>query len=71
MTYDDDMLELNFPNGPLRLTCAGAGVSWPPPDEFEFVGTTFKRVSMSEITDEQRGEMDFLIRGARYEVAHG
>lgn len=72
MTFDDDYIQLNQPNGPIRFTCKSAGFSWPPPAELEIESTLhgvikFKRLSYSSLTDEQRAGMTHVCRMAQYE----
>lgn len=66
MTFDNDFLQLEFDGGTKRVTCKGAGVDWPPPERINVMGIPMRRKSFSQLTDEQRAGMDFLMRGARY-----
>lgn len=76
MTYDDDHLVIDDGAGTiLRATCKELGLEWPPP---QFVGFNdpdtgaplllLRRVSFSLLTDEQRGGMTHVMRGAAYVV---
>lgn len=77
MTFEDDFVQLNLPNGrgPLRQTCKALGVDWPPPEFIALAGGPFstpvyRRVRYSEITDEQRQGMTHVCRGAEYVHDH-
>lgn len=81
MTFDDDMVRLNLHAGTPTIPLVAIGLEWPPPehiyldadstireatpdDDGRFV---MRRLSMSQITDEQRSEMTHVVRGAEYE----
>lgn len=81
MTFDDDIIRLNLSVGTPTIPLMTVGLEWPPPehvylsadstireaepdDERQYV---LRRVSMSQITDEQRAEMTHVVRGAEYE----
>ena len=66
MTFDDDFIQLEFAGGARRIACKSMGVTWPPPARLDVAGFPFVRETYSLITAEQRKEMDFLARGARY-----
>lgn len=66
MTFDDDMVTINFTNGPVRQTCIALGLEWPPPEFIIIFGFTFKRLRLSSISDEQRASMTNVCRGAEY-----
>jgi hypothetical protein len=69
MTFDDDFIRI----GMLNPTLKSLGLTWPPPpfiqinNHGELPDRVFKRVSCSEITDEQRAKMTHVARGAAYE----
>lgn len=73
MTYDDDYIQLDLPGAPRRASCKSLGLDWPPPDKIQIGDTRwgigYERVSMSEITDEQRAGMTHVCRGALYAIA--
>lgn len=71
MTFDDDYVQLNTPNGPMRATCKSLGIDWPPPEFVDLSGGPFstpryRRVRYSAITDEQRKGLTRVCRGAQY-----
>lgn len=66
MTFDDDMLRVSTPKGNRDFTLKALRLSWPPPLQQTFWGQPYKRISCSEITDEQRKDMTHVVRGARY-----
>lgn len=66
MTFDDDFVRLLTPFGDKLALLEQIGVSWPPPEKICLHGATFKRLRMSEITDERRAEMTHVARGAEY-----
>lgn len=66
MVFDDDFLQLEFDGATKRVLAKPLGLDWPPPERIDFMGFELVRVSHSQITDEQRAEMDFVCRGARY-----
>ena len=71
MTFDDDFIQLRLSTGPLRVTCRQLGIDWPPPERIAITGgpfsvPVFRRVSCSDITDEQRQEATRVRRGAEY-----
>jgi hypothetical protein len=68
MTFDDDLVQLEFDGGIKRIPCARLGLEWPPPEHIEFMGIPMTRDSMSSISDEDRADMDHVCRGARYIV---
>lgn len=69
MTFDDDMIQLEWPAGQVqRFWCANHCISWPPPEEIQFFGFTWVREKMSQITDDQRKDMTHVCRGAVYKV---
>ena len=67
MTFDDDMLRLNFDGGSKMISLAKLGLEWPPPETIDVLGFTMHRISYSAITDEQREGMTHVFRGAEYE----
>lgn len=81
MTFDDDSVRLNFVVGPVVIPCTKLGLEWPPPerlyisDEADIREATndddpryvMRRVSYSQISDEDRAEMTHVFRGAEYE----
>jgi hypothetical protein len=68
MTYDDDFVRLpTLVAGDTNIPLVRLGLEWPPPEEVNFYGLLYRRVSYSEITDEQRAEMTHVARGAQYE----
>lgn len=66
MTFDDDMIHLEFPGGLRRVSCKSIGIDWPPPSTLNVSGFEMKRESFSRLTDEQRQGMTHVIRGAVY-----
>lgn len=69
MTFDDDAMVFNMLTGrPKRVFCKAVDLEWPPPLLVNFMGFPFRRISMSELTDEQRKEMTHVFRGAVYEA---
>ena len=66
MTFDDDFCKMELENGQRMFTCKQLGYTWPPPADIVWGGFHFVRVSYSQITDEQRGEMTHVCRGALY-----
>ena len=66
MTFDDDMLQLEFDGGTRNITCKKAGVEWPPPDQLYIYGFNMRLKQLSSLTDEQRAGMTNILRGARY-----
>jgi hypothetical protein len=82
MTHEDDMIVLHTETcGTIRVTCKKVGIDWPPPIYLAFDDKgrltdalpvdgphlLFKRVNMSQITDEQIASMSHVCRGAEYE----
>lgn len=69
VTFDDDFLRI----GMVTATLKSLGITWPPPpfieinNNGELPNLLLKRVSCSEITDEQRAKMKHVARGALYE----
>lgn len=68
MTFADDFVRLKLDHGLLTYTCIHMGMKWPPPAKFIFLGFPMRMVSMSRITDAQRGAMTSIVRGAEYEI---
>lgn len=66
MTFDDDMIQLEFDGGRKRISCKANGIDWPPPEILNFNGFEMKRKSMSTISDDDRKEMTHVLRGAVY-----
>lgn len=70
VTFDDDFLRI----GMVTATLKSLGITWPPPlfieinNHGELPNLLVKRMSMSEITDEQRSRMTHVARGAMYEA---
>lgn len=68
MTFDDDFILA----GSIRTSLKSLGMEWPPPpficvnNHGAMPDLYLRRVSMSEITDEQRAEMTHVARGAKY-----
>ncbi|MCP1375358.1 hypothetical protein [Dyella lutea] len=69
MTFDDDFLQINFQGGTRRVLCKSIGVDWPPPEKLSFQGFALERVRFSQVSDDDRAGMEFLMRGAEYNVA--
>lgn len=68
MTHPDDHVRLNLPDGTsATYFCSTLKLHWPPPEKVKVRGVVFKRVRMSNITDEQIFKMDNVARGAEYE----
>lgn len=69
MTFDDDFMRCGLMDAPLKQL----GLEWPPPaflhirNHGELPDLYLRRVSYSEITDEQRARMTHVCRGAQYE----
>lgn len=68
MTFDDDFLRIGMVNATLK----SLGIEWPPPpfirinNHGELPDLLVKRVSCSEISDEDRAQMTHVARGAEY-----
>ena len=84
MTFDDDFLQLSLLVRTFRVTLVKVGLNWPPPErillndygiqaatETDPPELVLRRVSMSQITDEQRQDMTHVARGALYEYEGG
>ena len=71
MTFDDDMLQLEFDGGTRNITCKNAGIEWPPPNELYIYGFNMRLRQRSGLTDEQRANMTNVLRGARYVPSGG
>lgn len=72
-TFPDDFIRINLMTaGAKNFPCKLLGLEWPPPERIvELNGQDFSddpliRISMSEITDEQRERMTHVARGAEY-----
>lgn len=68
MTFDDDMIQIEFQGGTKRALMKANGIEWPGPEKLDFMGFTLVKVSHSQITDEQRAKMTHVMRGALYRV---
>jgi hypothetical protein len=68
MTFDDDVIRFKFEGKEQLVRCKDINVAWPPPEKLSFMGFDMKRVSMSKVTDDERSTLDFLCRGAEYEL---
>jgi hypothetical protein len=69
VTFPDDFVRLHLHVGTVNLLCIAIGFKWPPPERFDLNGVegeTMVRVNMSKLTDEERGQMRHVIRGAEY-----
>ena len=80
MTFDDDFVRLNFITGVANFPLKNVGLEWPPPERVFVEPLGFlreptpdddptylmRRVSFSQITDEQRATMTHVCRGAEY-----
>jgi hypothetical protein len=67
MTFDDDYMVFVMPGrSPIRISCSRAGVSWPPPEQVQIDGVTFRRYRYSALTDKEREGLANVIRGAEY-----
>lgn len=80
MTFDDDFVRINLGVGTFNLRLRDVGLEWPPPERaiIDKDGTfreatdgdpsflVMVRITMSQITDEQRAEMTHVARGAEY-----
>ena len=66
MTFDDDMMVLEFDGGTKRIYCAKNGFSWPPPETIDVCGFTLRRTRMSQLTDEDRATLTHVCRAAEY-----
>lgn len=49
------------------ISCALNGIEWPPPEELTILGHRYRRIRMSQLTDEEARGMDMIARGAEYE----
>ena len=67
MNHKDDFCQFQFPTHTSLFLCSDLRVNWPPPEKFSFLGSKFKRMNMSAITDEQIKDMDRIARGAQYQ----
>lgn len=69
MTFEDDFIQLEFGEGVMRrAACVKNNIEWPPPQTLNIYGIMFERVSMSQITDEERSNMSHVCRGALYKI---
>ncbi len=79
-TFADDMVRLNLTIGVQTIPCKALGFKWPPPERIYLDKTSVReatdsdsstfvlhRVSISQITDEDRAEMSHVVRGAEYD----
>lgn len=66
MTFDDDMLALEFDGGRKLVPLKKLGLEWPPPDKIEVAGFPMKQTRRSQLTDEQRQDMTHVCRCAEY-----
>jgi len=73
MTFDDDFLRLPTAilaslgfAGKQDVFCRALDIDWPPPERLNIAGVALVRISISEITDEQRAGMTHVCRGAEY-----
>lgn len=41
---------------------------WPPPQQVKVAGLSYSLVKYSQISDEEASQMDFVFRGAEYEL---
>jgi hypothetical protein len=64
MTFEDDFIRI----AGMNVCCKKIDLEFPPPEELEWGGRTFKRIRYSQITDEQRETMTHVARGAEYEM---
>ena len=69
MTFDDDMIVLEFNGGTKRLYCKRNGFDWPPPETLDIEGFVMKRTRMSQMTDQDRATMTHVCRAAEYRPA--
>lgn len=68
MTFDDDYVRLLTPFGHKTIPLLQLGLQWPPPEEISVHGASFKRLRLSQITDDQRAELTRVARGAEYQL---
>lgn len=71
MTYDDDMARLFLSIGTQTIPLKDLGLEWPPPAELtEINGLPLDEPmtlrQCSQLTDDQRAETTFLVRGCVY-----
>jgi len=71
MTFDDDFCRIQHPTaGTVCVPLRRLGLDWPPPEKLCFAvansAPMFVRVSMSEITDDERAALTHVCRGADY-----
>lgn len=67
-TYKDDFIRLPTAiAGDITVPLVKLGLEWPPPQEVNFHGLLYRRVRMSQLTDEQVADMTHVVRGAEYE----
>jgi hypothetical protein len=45
-----------------------AAPCWPPPEKVEVAGRTYTLAKWSQLTDEEASILDFVFRGAEYEL---
>lgn len=69
MTFDDDMLRFVLDGGTRAVSCKAAGLDWPPPDTLVVWDFKFTLHRRSELSDEDRAGMPYVIRGAEYRLA--
>lgn len=82
MTFDDDFARLNLSVGTYNVPLTALGLEWPPPERLWLDGKGARpatteddpnevmvRMSLSQLTDEQRERMTHVCRGAEYRYA--
>jgi hypothetical protein len=66
-TLDDDFVRFEMQGGTKNIPCKALGVDWPPPEELDFHGFIFVKVSQSQFTDKMMETMSHVCRGALYQ----
>lgn len=71
MTFDDDFVRVPMMVGEVNIACKSIKTEWPPKEHLTLGsdkgGICYRRVSFSQITDEERAGMTHVARGAQYE----
>ena len=66
MTFNDDMIQLNWDGGTRYMTCGELGMNWPPLKEISVYGFVMILQSHSDISDRMRRKNPKVKRKAVY-----